>query len=249
MTQYTYHLSYKGSTLLPILQIIHAITPQKHKKQSCSSAVCFFFVSLRNNKASTKNTHMSHKRLTWACDFIILNAFCITTLQVWLAGMSWLWSLSLINFVAVVALRQMLMSSLQIPGMVSPLNRGIKRAVDILISITFLVTLFPVIIVFQAIIIKSNKRYRGPLFTAKEIWVDQDKCFTSVIFSHCQCNGGISMGMTPLAMHLLTGKISLSNITSLSIKDIAARSSEQKHEEQPNTLTQKSDALTQESDD
>lgn len=178
-----------------------------------------------------ENTPIFQKQLTWACDLIILNAFCLTILQVRIVGENWLLGLSLINCIAMIALRQWLMHSLQISGMVSPLNRGIKRAADILISITFLITVFPVIIVIQTFIIKGNKQTRGPLFAVKEVCVGNERCFTALVFSNCKSNDGINLRMTPLAIRLLTGMISLSDIPLLSIRNIEEKLSKEPNED------------------
>lgn len=163
---------------------------------------------------------MFHKRLTWACDLIILNACCLMTLQAWTTGMSWAWGLSLLNCLTVIALRQWLMNSLQIPALTSPLNCSLKRAADILVAIVFLLTAFPVIIVIQAFIIKSSKQYRGPLFTSMEVQTGKGKAFRALTFSNSKPGDGFSLGMTPLAIRLLTGTISLSDVPSLSIRQI-----------------------------
>lgn len=165
---------------------------------------------------------MFHKRLTWACDLVILNACCLVVLQAWLIGTNWLCGVALLNFVAVVALRQWLMSALQIPGMTSPLNRSLKRAADLVAALLFLLTVFPVIIVVQAIVIKSSKHLRGPLFAQNEIWVREEWSFRALTFSNCPrpLHGGLHIGTTPLALRLLTGKISLEDISALSIKPI-----------------------------
>lgn len=182
--------------------------------------------------------HMFHKRLIWACDLIILNACCLAVMQVWLVGINWLLGLSLLNCIAIVALRQFLMSVLEIPGLVSLLNRVLKRTADILTSLIFLLTVFPVIIVIQAIIIKSNKQYGGPLFTAKDVWIGDTGSFTAIVFSNCPCNNGPCLGMTPLALRLLTGKISLTDISSLSIKPTVAEGIHgDNQEELPNVIT------------
>lgn len=164
-----------------------------------------------------KRGPMFHKHLIWACDLIILNACCLTALQAWLVRMDWVWGLSLLNCLAVIALRLWLMRSLQISWMTSPLNRGLKRAADIMLATLFMATAFPIIILIQAIIIKSSKRHRGPLFSAKEVWVGNKRHFTALIFSNCPQRGGFNIGMTPLVMRLFTGKLSLSDISSLSI--------------------------------
>lgn len=163
---------------------------------------------------------MFHKQLTWACDLIILNACCLTALQAWLVGTDWLWVMSLLNCTAVVVLRQWLMRSLKITWMTSPLNRALKRTADIMVAILFLATALPVLIAVHTIIIKSSKRHRGPLFTAKEVNVGGKRRFTAIVFSNCQWNGSLNMGMTPLAMRLLTGAISLGDLPSLSISDL-----------------------------
>ncbi len=163
---------------------------------------------------------MFHKQLTWACDLIILNACCLTVLQAWLVGMDWIWGISLLNCIAVIALRKWLMKSLQIPWLVSLLNRGLRRIADILVSALFIVTLFPVIIVVQAVLIKSNRRYGRAIFSAAEVCANNEKHFTAIVFSNYPQQCGSLIGLTPVAFKLLTGTISLSDIPSLSVKRV-----------------------------
>lgn len=164
-----------------------------------------------------KSGPMLHKHLIWACDLIVLNACCLTVLQAWLVGMDWIWGLSLLNCIFMIALRLWLMRSLRISWMTSPLNRGLKRAADIMLAMLFMTTAFPIIILILAVIIKSNKRHKGPLFSANEICVGEARRFTALTFSNCPPCKGLSIGMTPLVMYLLKGTISLSDISSLSI--------------------------------
>ncbi len=163
---------------------------------------------------------MFHKQLTWACDLIILNACCLTVLQAWLVGIDWIWGISLLNCIAVITLRQWLMKSLQIPWLFSLLNQGLKRITDIIASILFLTTLFPIIIVIQTFVIKSSKNCRNPLFSAVDVYTNEGRHFVALVFSNYSQPHGHLIGMTPVIFQLLTGTISLSDITSLSVKQV-----------------------------
>ncbi len=184
---------------------------------------------------------MFHKQLIWACDFIILNACCLTIMQVWFVGADLLWGLSLLNCVAVIALRQWLMKTLQIPWLVSLLNQGLKRLTDIVVSTLFLMTLFPAIITVLAILIKSSNNHRKALFSEVEVYVNAEKHFTAWIFSNYpQQESKNLIYMTPLALQLLTGTISLSDVPSLSITsvghNITNEASESGQESQPDSI-------------
>ena len=125
------------------------------------------------------------------------------------------------NCMALVALRQWLMKSLQIPWMASPLNMGLKQAADIAISIALLLTLFPIIIIAMAIFIKNSKQYGGPVFAIAKISVGNKKSFNALVFSNCPEGCNIHIGMTPLVLRVLTGTISLCDITSLSVEHVS----------------------------
>ncbi len=162
---------------------------------------------------------MFHKRLTWVCDVIVLNACCLTVLLAWFVGRDWIWGLSLLNCIAVIALRHWLMKSLQIPWLTSILNRVLKRLVDMAVSVLFLLTVFPVIIVVQAIVIKSGKRSARALFSRADVRLNDEEHFSALVFSNYSPEGaGNIMGMTPLVLNLLVGTISLTDISSLSIR-------------------------------
>lgn len=164
---------------------------------------------------------MFHKRLVGAFDLIILSGCCSATLQAWFIGIDWIWSLSVLNCIALVALRQWLMNSLQIHWKASPLNIGLKQATDIAISIALLLTLFPIIIVVMAILIKNSKQYGGSIFAIAKISVGDKKNFNALVFSNCPENCKIHIGMTPLILRILTGTISLCDITSLSVEHVS----------------------------
>ncbi len=172
---------------------------------------------------------MFHKRLTWACDIIIINACGLTALLTWSAGMDWAWGLSLLNCVAVIALRQWLMHSLEIPWMESWLNLGLKLMLGVLAAALFLVTAFPLIIVIQTILIKSSKLQSKALFAEAEVHVGEEKSFNALVFNNSLTQGGSWLSASPLAVYFLVGKLTLSDISMLSV----TRQTNEKKDEPP----------------
>ncbi len=173
-----------------------------------------------------------YKRLTWICDLIILNTCCLTVLLAWFEEPDWLWGLSLLNCIAVIALRHWLMKSLQIPWLVSILNRALRRTAGIGVSLLFLLTLFPLIIVVQALIAKCSRKHEwGGLFSIAEVQTADGKHLPALVFSNCAIGDCSFLNMTPLALMLLTGTISLDDLPYLTITDIKAITAEKATED------------------
>lgn len=155
----------------------------------------------------------THRFLIYACDIILINA-CIVVVAYWtMRQVDWLWYLSFINTTAIGVLRYWIFHILKINWLASPLNMVLKRLTDILLSLIFLLTVFPVIIVMKAIMMKASRSGRGKsILTTGLMQYRNEKPFKAIIFNSNTWTGSIFERM-PLVINILVGNISFWNIS------------------------------------
>lgn len=152
-------------------------------------------------------------RLIHAFDALILNASIITIVYTVVYGIDFLCSIIFLNNIAAIALRQCMMHVHGINWLTSPLNRCLKRTIDIIVSLAFLLTIFPIILLFFTIIIKT--RHGGPVIILRKASVG-DKHFNSICINVSSVDNRFTM-RSPLAINILFGNISLWDITSITL--------------------------------
>lgn len=167
-----------------------------------------------NKEQASPYATRSHKHLIYACDVMLVNA-CIAAVAYCMAWHAdWIWGLLLFNAAAIIVLRQWISSVLKIHWLESPLNRLLKRLADILLSLTFLLTVFPVMIVVQAVVTKTSRQGRGKsVFEIVRVQVPERRAFHTVAFT-LRCPWGSALvEKAPLAFSILAGRLSLWNIS------------------------------------
>lgn len=155
----------------------------------------------------------THKYLVYACDIMLINACVVVIAYCIIWQVDWLWYLSFLNTAAIVALRYWISSILKINWLASPLNLVLKRLADILLSLIFLFTAFPVIIVMKAIMMRATQSGSGKsILTTGHMQCRNGKPFKAIIFNSNTWTGSISE-KTPLVINILAGSISFWNIS------------------------------------
>lgn len=166
--------------------------------------------------------------LIYFIDIIILNACCITIAYAFLLEMDWLWGLLAFNNIAVIALRQWIYRIMETNWLASPLNRTLKRLADIVCSLAFLLTLFPLILFIHTIYHLCSKKYRPDATIAfRDIQVTNGPSFTAAFITPQIIKGNTIINYTPIAFNILFGTISMWDICSIKLPDINNSADEQ----------------------
>jgi hypothetical protein len=148
----------------------------------------------------------------------------------------------LCNFAIAVTLRAYLFRILQIHWLASPLNRAIKRLIDIASAITFLASIFPIILFVHIIYnLATKKKHETPIFTVRKILVTEEKEALAVFFSQHLWDKHTFLNKTPWAFNIFVGTFSLwdlKNITEIEENNITEikESIESVPDEGPNDL-------------
>lgn len=142
-----------------------------------------------------------------ACDIIMLNA-CLVSLYYGLCiNQDFLLALLIFNAISILALRYYLSNALQIPWLYSPFNRALKRTTDICLSILFLLTIFPLVYVFQAICTK--KFHSGPILESCHIKGSNEQVFTAIKFRNNSFCDKTYLRLSPIVFNVILGHFSL----------------------------------------
>lgn len=165
----------------------------------------------QNNDSNTQRTK---KLLVSACDFIMLNACFIAVWFGFAFNKASFLTMLCINAVAIIALRQWLCHYIQIPWLYSPFNRFLKRGTDILLATTFLLSIFPLILILQTISIK--KRRGGAVLHFCRIGRENGNSFKALEFGENYFSDIWHLGLSPLALNILWGNISMWDLRSIS---------------------------------
>ncbi|MDE5560500.1 MAG: hypothetical protein K2J00_01660 [Bacteroidaceae bacterium] len=96
---------------------------------------------------------------------------------------------------------------LQIHWLESPLNRTLKRLADISLSLLFLLTIFPIIFILQAIVSKRNNS--KSILTSHKMHVGNEKHISGVVFRTSIFPMVNHAERFPLALNILVGSISI----------------------------------------
>lgn len=143
-------------------------------------------------------------------DLVILNACCITLTYAFLCEVDWLWGLLLVNNVGLVGLRHYVFRLLEIDWLKSPLNRSLKRSVDVLCSLIFLLTLFPIILFVYTLYHFLGKKYRDrPVIAFDTIGIGDGREFHTLVLVPKMHAEKDMFACTPIAFNILVGNISL----------------------------------------
>lgn len=157
--------------------------------------------------------------LVYILDALILNTCIIFIAYACLWAFDWLWGMVLCNFAIAVTLRAYLFKILQIHWLASPLNRAIKRLIDIASAITFLASIFPIILFVHIIYnLATKKKHETPIFTVRKILVTEEKEALAVFFSQHLWDKHTFLNKTPWAFNIFVGTFSLwdlKNITEI----------------------------------
>ena len=157
--------------------------------------------------------------LVYILDALILNTCIIFIAYACLWAFDWLWGMVLCNFAIAVTLRAYLFKTLQIHWLASPLNRAIKRLIDIAGAITFLASIFPIILFVHIIYnLATKKKNETPIFTVRKVLVTEEKEALAVFFSQHLWDKHTFLNKTPWAFNIFVGTFSLwdlKNITEI----------------------------------
>ena len=156
---------------------------------------------------NTESYKRFQKHLIIACDIIMLNALVLVLISVIKYTSPILMGLLILNCIAIIVLRLWLCHFLEIPWLLSPFNRVLKRLSDIVSSILFLLFVFPFIYILQTISIKKAKQ--GPVLILCNVQATGDKTFTALCFNNNNFFNRFYLGYTPLCFSILLGKISI----------------------------------------
>ena len=160
------------------------------------------------------NTQRVKKLLVSACDFIMLNACIIAVWFGFAFSNTILLVMLLINAAAIIGLRQWLCHYMQIPWLYSPFNRFLKRGTDILLAITSLLCIIPVLFILQAFCIKKNKG--GAVLQSCRVETEDGYAFKALKFRKNFFSDKWHLGLTPLAINILWGNISIWDLRTIS---------------------------------
>ena len=191
------------------------------------------------NERKTAHTQMW---LVYILDALILNTCIIFIAYACLWAFDWLWGMVLCNFAIAVTLRAYLFKILQIHWLASPLNRAIKRLIDIASAITFLASIFPIILFVHIIYnLATKKKHETPIFTVRKILVTEEKEALAVFFSQHLWDKHTFLNKTPWAFNIFVGTFSLwdlKNVTEIEESNITEieESIESVPDEGPNEL-------------
>lgn len=185
-------------------------------------------------ESNIQAANKTHRHLIYVCDIILINACVIAVSYCMIWQADWLCYLLLINTAAIIVLRHWISSILKINWLASPLNLVLKRLADILLSLIILFTVFPVIIVMKAIMMKASRSGHGKsVFTIGHMQCHNEKPFKAVIFNSDTWTGTI-LEKTPLIINILIGNISFWNISD--VRRISIHSTPITQNTEPNTI-------------
>lgn len=159
-----------------------------------------------NNCRTNQSTNIQ-KTIVLACDFIMLSTCCFALYYAFYVNRDLLLIWLIINVLSTITFRTWLYHTLQIPWLLSPLNRGVKRLFDIVSCVLFLCTLFPLIYLIQAIITK--KVYGGEVLSFYTISIKNKEAFNVLAFKQNSYISSFYLNLSPIALHILIGKLSL----------------------------------------
>lgn len=145
-------------------------------------------------------------------------------------GADWLCGLLLLNNIALIILRQWISDILQIHWLLSPLNRMLKRLTDILLSLLFLSTIFPLTFIIQAVTTKRNSN--GSILTFRKMSIGQKKNISGIVFRKPIFPNNNYIERLPLALNILIGSVSFWD---LPILEYIADNTENFHKETGHT--------------
>lgn len=162
------------------------------------------------NTPGKQNTDI-RPRLILVCDILMLNACCITLAYALIVGTDWLWAFVVLNNLSIIALRRWLICIFQINWLASPLNRTIKRGLDIILSLALLLTVFPCVFVVRAILFWKTRH--GAVLTFRKMQIN-DKEFDSLVFNSTihKTSFGVCF---PIIFNILCGTISFWDLKQL----------------------------------
>ena len=126
------------------------------------------------------------------------------------------------NVACNLALRQWVSSLLGIHWLLSPLNRLLKKLVDVLTALLFCLTVFPLIIVFQAVACRMNASARGSSVFAKGQARRQDGRELGVlVFNPALSTSNAWLAKAPLMLNVLLFSLSLWDLPSVTLLPLA----------------------------
>lgn len=156
----------------------------------------------------TKNNRDNFRwHVVLACDLIMLSSVCLSLFYVLYVELSYLTGWLVFNAVSIVIFKHWLCDSLQIPWLLSPFNRAIKRLGDIVASILFLLTLFPLLFLAQTLVTK--KRYTGPVLSVRKVRIGEGTPFLAVLFNQKFVWDIAYFRYSPIAFSILLGTVSI----------------------------------------
>lgn len=167
-----------------------------------------------NNSITNQSTNIQ-KTIVLACDFIMLSTCCFALYYAFYVNRDFLLIWLTINVLSIITFRTWLYHTLQIPWLLSPLNRGAKRLFDIVSSALFLCTLFPVIYLIQTIITKKN--YGGEVLSSSTIKIRNKEPFSVIVFKQNSFINRFYINLSPIALHVLIGKLSLWDLKTIQL--------------------------------
>lgn len=174
--------------------------------------------------------------LIYFLDIIILNACCITIAYSFLQEMDWLWGMLAFNNVAVIALRQWIYRIMGTNWLASPLNRTLKRLADIVCSLFFLLTAFPVILIVHLIYHHCSKEYRSDATLGfHDVQTTDGLIFSAAVIKPQIIKGSTVLNHTPIVFNILAGTISMWDIPSLEFTDWSCDTEETAKQQEKHT--------------
>lgn len=142
-----------------------------------------------------------------ACDLIMVSSACLSLFYAFYVGLSYLTGWIIFNAVSIIIFKHWLCYSLQIPWLLSPFNRAIKRLGDVIASISFLLTLFPLLFLVQTL--ATKKRHVGPVLSVRKVRIGEAPPFLAVLFNHKFVCGIGYLEYSPIAFNILLGSLSI----------------------------------------
>lgn len=160
------------------------------------------------NKEIADNIDKFRLHLVLACDLIMLSTTCVALCYVLFVGMAYYAIWLITNAIGVVVFRHWLYNSLQIPWLLSPFNRALKRFADIVLSFMFILTFLPLFLLVQIFMTKSKKE-GGSVLSCRKMVIGESKPILVVSFTQKSPWDIRFVNYSPIALNIFIGTLSI----------------------------------------
>lgn len=159
------------------------------------------------NKEIADNIDKFRLHLVLACDFIMLSTTCVALCYVLFAGWAYYAIWMVTNALAVIVFRHWLYNSLQIPWLLSPFNRALKRFLDIVLSFMFILTVLPLFLLVQTF--TTKRKEGGAVLSCRNMAIGEGKQIRVVSFCQKSPWEIRYINYSPIVLNIFIGTLSI----------------------------------------